>query len=139
MAGKPESGFIRSIHKYLPTVYFEKMANPYRGGTPDVWYSGHLGDLWVEYKFLPSLPRSKEIFPDLSPLQKLWLRRRYGDGRNVAVIVGCPEGAVVYEHLTWERGLTPTDFRARMVPRAEIARWITDTVGGASEHHPSSG
>jgi hypothetical protein len=56
VSSKPETTFIQSIHRHLPKeVYREKMANPYRGGTPDVWYSGYKSDLWVEYKFIPKL------------------------------------------------------------------------------------
>lgn len=94
MAQKPENQFIAGVHKYLPDVYFEKMNNPYRGGTADVWYSGVLGDLWVEYKFLPKLPRRGLIIPDLSELQKRWIHNRRNEGRRVHVIVGCPAGGV---------------------------------------------
>lgn len=134
MASKPETNFTRSVHKHLSKTYVEKMANPYRGGTPDVWYSGHLGDLWVEYKYLQKLPRTAEIRPDLSPLQILWLRRRHADGRNVAVVVGCPEGAVVYRDLDWEQGLRPEEFRTRLITRPALAEWIVSQVGYASEH-----
>jgi hypothetical protein len=34
-----------------------KNNNPYNSGIPDVWYSADLSDMWVEYKFLPSVPQ----------------------------------------------------------------------------------
>lgn len=140
MASKPETTFTQSIHRHLKgKVYFEKMHNPYRGGTPDVWYSGIEGDLWTEYKWLPRIPRSAEIKADLSPLQLQWLRRRHADGRNVAVVVGCPEGAVVFRDLDWEQGISPAEFRARLISRPQAAEWIISQVGYASEHCTGAG
>jgi hypothetical protein len=82
MARKPENTFIASVHKHLQCTYFEKMNNPYRSGTPDVWYSGDKSDLWAEYKFIQSIPVKVDVRLDLSELQKLWLRRRYEEGRT---------------------------------------------------------
>ena len=51
MAQKPESQAVSSLHTKLDKrVYREGMANPYSGGTPDVYYEGTCGALWVEYK-----------------------------------------------------------------------------------------
>ena len=136
MAGKPENNFIRSVHnKFRKSVYHEKMANPYRGGTADVWYSGQATDLWAEYKFLPTIPtRTKEIRPDCSQLQLHWLRNRYLEGRNVAVIVGTPEGGVIFTDREWEQGISPAEFRSRLKTKAEIAEWIASKVGYVPEH-----
>ncbi len=92
----------------------------------DWWYSGSRSDLWAEYKYLPKLPAraATVITPDLSEQQKDWLRGRHTEGRNVCVIVGCPEGAVVYQNLTWERGMTTEDFRNCLISRQDLARWI---------------
>lgn len=73
------------------------MHNAYRGGTPDVWYSGKNGDLWVEYKWAPKVPKSGIIVPDLSPLQLKWLKGRFEEKRNVVVIVGYPDGCLIME------------------------------------------
>ena len=70
------------------------MHNAYRGGTPDVWYSGSRGDLWVEYKWIARIPKRGTIVPKLSPLQLDWLTKRKAQGRNVLVIVGSPKGAL---------------------------------------------
>ena len=129
MAGKPETSFIKSVHRHLKETYYEKMANPYRGGTADVWYSGQEGDLWVEYKYLPAIPRTKEILANLSELQLHWLRNRYLEGRNVAVVVGTPNGGVVLTDRAWEQGLSPDAFRARLISKADIALWILSKVG----------
>ncbi|RYG07090.1 MAG: hypothetical protein EON92_19000, partial [Burkholderiales bacterium] len=91
MSGKAENTFIGSVGKYLPdTVYAEKMHNPYRGGTPDMYYEGLTQSLWAEYKFVV-LPKRADtyIVPELSALQLDWLERCRKNGHAPVVIVGC--------------------------------------------------
>ena len=104
------------------------MNNPYRSGTADVWYSGLKADLWVEYKFLPKIPSRASIVPGLSELQKEWLDGRLREGRNVAVIVGCRGGGVIYQHGTWREPLSPDEFCERICTRREVALWIARSV-----------
>lgn len=129
---KPENRFIGSVHRYLPRTYAEKMNNPWRAGTADVWYSGERGDLWVEYKFIERVPRSKEILPDLTPRQRRWLNDRFDEGRNVAVVLGTPMGGVIYRNKEWMKPLTQQEVLARIVSREEIARWIFSQVGAST-------
>lgn len=98
MAAKPENNFIHRIHRILPrSIYREKMYNPLRRGTPDVWYSGCKGDLWVEYKYVPKIPLTLKADELLSDLQKKWILDRIDEGRNVWVIIGTPVGAMIYQ------------------------------------------
>lgn len=130
MASKPETSFIQGVHRHLPTVYKEKMNNPYRGGTPDVWYSGKLADLWVEYKCIPRIPKQANILPDLSPNQQLWLSQRYSDGRDVVVVVGVVRGGgVIFEHMSWMQPLSPAEFTKQMRSKEAIAAFIHGHVG----------
>lgn len=131
MAAKPESTFIAAVHKKFgkEKPYFEKMYNPLRAGTPDVYYSGDAGSLWVEYKFLPRIPRSAEIRPDLTPRQSRWLNSRFAEGRNVAVVLGTPTGGVIYRNQEWDLPLSSTELAARVVSREEVAQWIISQVG----------
>ena len=97
-----ESGFTSSISKKLPSQVFSWKINcRFANGTPDAWYSGPKGDIWVEYKYLKKLPKTT-VKPKLSALQLKWLRDRFHEGRNVAVVVGSPEGCLVYTHMDWE-------------------------------------
>lgn len=141
MAAKPENTFITGVHKYLPLVkdvYREKMNNPYRGGTPDWWYSGGAGDLWAEYKYRKTTPKRGVVWlcstetktPDLSRLQQEWLQGRHKEGRNVCVIVGCPGGGVILRNLEWERPIPAADFAARLLPRQSVAEWIRKQTAG---------
>jgi hypothetical protein len=133
MASKPETRFQKKIHKHLnASIHKEKMANQYRGGTPDVWYSGNYGDLWVEYKWIskPALKARIYVHKLLSGLQAKWLRERYSEGRNVAVILGTPVGAWVYEGGDWEGHHAPTRNtieRAGLTP-VHIAEYIQTIV-----------
>ena len=78
------------------------MHNAFRGGTPDVWYSGPGGDLWVEYKWIAKIPKSGIIVPNLSALQLDWLTKRRLEGRNVLVVVGTPKGALsLHLEVSW--------------------------------------
>lgn len=125
MSSKPENQFIQSVHKHLPAeLHREKMNNPYRGGTADVWYSGSRADLWIEYKFLPKIPVRTQIKADLTPLQIAWLSGRYKEGRDVWVVIGCKDGGVVLEHMDWTTELSPEEFRERLCTRPELAKRI---------------
>lgn len=138
----PENTFINSVHKHVAArVYREKMCNPYRGGTPDVWYSGDRGDIWIEYKYIrkEDLPKNPEtlVVPALSPLQKKWLHDRYQEGRKVFVVVGTQAGCVIFKDLTWEGGIPAVVFQEGMITRAAAAAWIEEQVTYAFE--PSRG
>ena len=136
MAVKPENSFISGVHKHLPSIkviHREKMNNPYRGGTADMWYSGKLNDLWIEYKFLPRVPQRGIITPErfgLSALQSDWLRGRYAEGRNVGVIVGCPKGGVIMRDLMWELEWSVEDFSKAICDRKFLANWIVQQTTG---------
>lgn len=129
MSSKPENTFIAAVHRKLDkSVYREKMANPYRGGTPDVWYSGAKRDLWIEYKFIPKLAVRVPNKIDLSELQRQWIENRTCEGRNIAVVVGSPEGCII---LRWPvpREIETSEFRERAVPKERVAYWIEEQVG----------
>lgn len=127
---KPENSWRLGCYKYLPpSVYHEKMHNPYRGGTPDDWFSGSARDLWAEVKFVVVPKRdSTMIVPNLSPLQLDWLTGRRAQGRNCWVIVGCKEGgAILSEPKLW-LGLNAYTFRQMLISRKEIAKVIEQFV-----------
>lgn len=114
-----EHSFIRSVHRYIsPEVYRWKINARFARGIPDAWYSGPAGDLWVEYKWLPQSPR--RFVPKLSANQRKWLRDRYQEGRRVAVIIGCPQGAMILTDRKWEQRVEVD----RWQNRKAIADWI---------------
>lgn len=97
------------------------MHNPFRGGTFDDWYSGYPNDLWIEYKYQVSLGSVK---PALSPLQYLWGSQRFDEGRNVAVIVGMPQGGIVLYREEWESRIPVLEVERRLIKRKDLARLI---------------
>lgn len=129
----PENSFRAAVHKYLPAaLHHEKMHNPYRGGTFDDWYSGCKKDLWVEYKYERLPKRDTTIVPiDLSELQKQWGGKRHAEGRNVAVIVGCEKGGVVFTYPNdWLTPLPLFSFLDRIQSRKDLSLWVLQQTGG---------
>lgn len=127
MSSKPETRFYTAVNRLVPrSVHREKMHNPYRGGTADVWYSGSADDLWAEYKWLATVPKTAEIQVShlMSPLQLQWLKERYEEGRNVVVILGSPEGAWIFERRTWEGTLHPAQLRDEGLSKQNVADYI---------------
>jgi hypothetical protein len=83
-----ESSYTRKINKLLRSdVYAWKVSDRFTAGIPDCYYSGPRADLWVEYKLIKDLQRTKQCAA-LSALQSVWLLNRMHEGRDVAVIVG---------------------------------------------------
>jgi len=141
MSRKPEATFKASVHRHLPTgrtgVYVEGMANDYRGGTPDNYYEGDSGYLWVEWKFLQDIPPVIDLMDakkqvKLSPLQQKWLGRAESNKINVAVIVGSKLGGMVLtcdEVHHWSDKITREEFEHNLLSRKELATWIQENVG----------
>lgn len=140
MSAKPESQFIASVHRHLPPeheFHREKMANPYRAGTGDSWYSGTRADLWVEWKFIV-LPKRPDTMidlvggksPMLSVLQQEWITRRRAEGRNVWIGVGCKEGGVLLRDSTWPMAMPSKLFKLNLLTRPQIAASILEFCQG---------
>ncbi len=130
MSKGPENTFISAIHRHLPaSLYRIKNHNPFNSGQADVWYSGSKTDLWVEYKFvvIPKRPDTVIKF-GLSPLQLEWLRSRYEEGRNIAVIVGSKDGGVWLPYLRWEEPMTAGKFHEELFGRIALASTIENYV-----------
>lgn len=124
-----EHTYIRSIHERLrkaaTAIYIWKINDPYQGGVADAYYSGHT-DMWIEYKYLKSLPKreSTVIVPGLSQLQKDWLRARHQEGRKVCVIVGSPDGSLILPGVSWEELISSADFKSSMVDKHSVVAYI---------------
>lgn len=121
---KPENSFIAGVHRYV-SCYKEKTNNPYRGGTPDVYYEG-IQHLWVEYKYI-ELPKrdTTPVLANLSALQKDWLRRCHLNTGRARVIIGCKEGGVVLETPDqWETLIPFKNFRDNILERKELGAYI---------------
>ena len=129
-----ETTYIRSVNRLLPNdIYCWKVNDQYTSGVPDCWYSGEQSDLWIEWKYVRKLPKRAVVKPNLSELQKNWLRERHRQGRKTAVVVGSPEGCVIYWGDSWEN---PTLTAADAVPKKQTAEIITRWLNEMCEPHP---
>jgi hypothetical protein len=126
MSTGPENRFIAAIHRQLPKeLYREKMHNPYRGGTFDVWYSGNKADLWIEYKWGNN---------SLSALQLKWGEGRHKEGRKVAVARGFASGKCTWytrpeEWVNAENGFVGT--------KDTLVEWIINQTMGSKVENKS--
>lgn len=130
-----ESEYTRSVDRLLPaSIYHLKLNLAYSAGVPDSWYSGSRSDLWVEWKYLSVIPARIDLCsgrkPMLSQLQQDWLISRYREARRIAVIVGTPDGGVIYPGDTWRYVLQRTEFVRRLLPKPKLAQWIAGHCGG---------
>lgn len=128
-----EHSYIRSVHRRLkkeaPQVYSWKINDAYQGGVPDAYYSSER-DLWIEYKYLKALPKrpTTPIKIDLSQLQCDWLENRAKEGRNVAVIVGSPDGSLILPGVSWRDPITCADFLNSSVDIVHVMYYILKEV-----------
>lgn len=137
MTRKAETQFYSGVNNELVRlqagVYYEKMYNPLRGGTPDMYYE-HRRSLWVEYKYaaLPLRDTSK-VEIECSDLQLDWLTRNYDNGHQPWVILGShdgrtPMGVILTEPHEWRSGMKCGAFRSKMLTRKALAQAIVDWV-----------
>ena len=94
-----------------------------------MWYCSHHEPLYLfaEYKYLKSLPKKADtiVKAKLSSQQKTWLINRHNAGIEVAVILGSPEGGVLFRDPTEAaEGITKQIFTERMLPPKKIAQEI---------------
>ena len=132
-----EKDLYRAIDKMLPkTIHRQSMtgASTTTNGTPDRYYDGPIGDLWVEYKQLSSMPRSGVAKGAYTELQLFWMERRFKNSNrlahdpNIVGIVGLPNRTAVIQRLPteWREG-TPVNTAKSL---QEVANWIRVMCGG---------
>lgn len=128
-----EHSYVRNLHSRLkrsaPEIYIWKINDPYQGGVADAYYS-QASDMWVEYKYLKTLPKRPSTVVDLglSPLQRKWLSDRHREGRRVCVVVGSPAGSLILPGIDWGRSITTADFISSAVDNSEVAAYIQAQV-----------
>ena len=131
---KRETTFYSGVNKLLlKGIYQEKMFNPLRGGTPDMYYELRR-NLWCEYKYEPLPTRDTTLVAcNVSPLQEDWLDRNYANGHAPWVIVGThlgrtPMGVILKSPQEWHTGMPCGSFKKRLVTQQELANEIARRV-----------
>ena len=99
------------------------------GGIPDCWLSGMNGDLWMENKFLQTVPPVVDPTKLLSALQQQWLLRRDAEGRSVGVLIGSVKGHLFFPSLSWQSPVTRGTFLMKAKKTADIAEDLIELVG----------
>ena len=115
--------------KLVPRVYALKINLRFTAGIPDCWLSGSQGDLWMENKYLQTVPPIVDPTKLLSALQQQWLRRRYAEGRSVGVLIGSSEGHLYFPSLSWLSPVTRGTFQTKAKKTGEIAEELIEIVG----------
>lgn len=131
-----EHSFVRSIHNSLsPDVYKWKIHDTYTGGVPDAMYAGPAGVLFVEYKYVKSLPKRDNtvIRHSLSALQTQWLERMK-QSTPVALILGVQDSALIIVD-DFATNICKSKYVEHAIPRRQVAQWIYDIThsGRANE------
>ena len=134
-----EHSFVRSIHNALhPDVYKWKIHDTYTSGVPDAMYAGPAGTLFVEYKYVKSLPKKDTtvIRHSLSALQCAWLERMKAS-TSVALILGIEDTALIIVD-DFPANISESRYVEQSIPRKQVAEWIYNQThsGRANEKSP---
>lgn len=143
MAG-PEARFVERVHRQLDRRIYKQSMTGVMGnnGTPDRYYEGSSGVLWIEYKAvagkLPKVINLIEKAPKLSPLQLRWINRADFNDVPVAVVLGSEQGGLIFTGGSWDEEHQLEDLKEQYTP-AGIAEFIAYIVitGGAVDNWQS--
>ena len=129
-----EHSFIRALHKKIPsTVRIWKINDNFAGGVPDAFYrmKGKYNGthVWVEYKYIKSMPKRANtlVRPDLSELQKLWLKEAADSGEKAYCVVGIEKQVLVLSTKEFD-GLTVESANKRLISRDQYVSWLLDQL-----------
>ena len=126
-----EHTFTASFKKKLPdSIFWWKINDNFAGGVPDVFLEGEYCDLWIEFKYIKTLPKRPDTLIDLtnqkylSKLQQKWLTRRQERRGDTLVCVGCPQGVALFWGTSWKTPIATETFRELLhtdIPNSIIA------------------
>lgn len=124
-----EHSFIKSIHRHLhPDVHSWKIHDTYTGGVPDAMYTGPKGLLFVEYKYVKSLPKrdTTSIKHSLSALQLQWLERMKVSAK-AALIVGVGDTCIILVD-DFAANICKTKYIEESISRKDAATFIYEVT-----------
>ena len=125
-----ENTFWTALRKKLvPRIYALKLNVRFAAGVPDVWLSGTEQDLWIEMKYLTTVPPVVDPQKLLSALQSEWLKSRYTEGRSVGVLIGSPDGHLYFHGLSWQCLVSREKWIQTGKTTKEIAEDLIDMLG----------
>jgi len=125
-----ENTFWQALRKKLvPRVYALKLNLAYVAGVPDCWLSGTENDLWLELKYIQTLPPIVDPKKLLSVLQQEWLTQRWHEGRRVGALIGSSAGHLWLHGLSWQDSMSRETFLQRATTTKEIAEDLIEYLG----------
>lgn len=125
-----ENTFWQALRKKLvPRVYALKLNLRFIKGVPDCWLSGSEDDLWLELKYVRTLPPVVDPTKLLTVLQQDWLRQRHAEGRSVGVLIGSSDGHLFFPGLSWESSVSREKWIQRGKKTAAIAEDLIEILG----------
>ncbi len=126
-----ETTFWKALKKKLGTrVYALKLNLRFAAGVPDCFLSGKDRDLWLELKYLKTVPPIVDPTKLLSVLQKQWLIRRHLEGRSVGVLIASSDGHLYFPGLSWQSLVSRGSFISQTTKTSEIADELVDFLNG---------
>lgn len=130
-----ETDYWHRLRKKLKgQVYAWKINASYVKGVPDCWMSGLNQDLWIENKRMSAdqPPVSLDLTDHKKYLtlhQQRWLKERYEEGRNVAVVVFGKPGHLYLEGLEWQTPISRLNYLDQAMTMDELAQHIVAILG----------
>lgn len=127
-----EHSFIRAVHRHLSSdVFHWKIHDKFAGGVPDAMYVGPAGVLFVEYKYLKSLPKRPQtpVKINVSPLQTAWLQRieqHKLTNVNCIVVIGYANNAFMMSIEDSCSTITSQQACNISMPITDVAQYIQD-------------
>ena len=123
-----EHSFVKSVHRKLPIdLYKWKIHDSYTNGVPDAMYAGDKGILFIEYKYVPALPKIKTtpIKINLSKLQLQWLDNFVDMGHNAVVVVGTEDkNVLILQDKQWNKPISKENFLKKAVKLPDLSNFI---------------
>ena len=123
-----EHSFVKSVHRKLPIdLYKWKIHDSYTNGVPDAMYAGDKAILFIEYKYVPALPKIKTtpIKINLSKLQLQWLDNFVDMGHNAVVVVGTEDkNVLILQDKQWNKPISKENFLKKAVKLPDLSNFI---------------
>ena len=128
-----EAGYLTGLRKRLaPFIYYLKINLRFGQGVPDLFLSGSKQDLWIEAKYARTVPPTLTLTDDrywLSVSQQEWLVNRHNEGRNVAVLVGSPQGDMLFPGVSFQTPLSRSGYMLNAIKTKDMADKLLSITG----------